>query len=161
MKKILLTSILALAGLFVAPSCLTPSEDGTTALDEMSELEYVRLSQYISLGTEIGVSRLLSFDQTSAGELGLVADALEGLVGRSLLELSSGWLTDAVSEKVMLTSDELLLLLMIVEQEVLVRGGGTYIDPETGELRLTKRTEGLLLVVASVLRAASMDWSRW
>lgn len=157
MKKYLLTSALVLGTLIAASGCLTTDEDGNTTLmglDEMSELEYSRMSIYISLGVKIGASRLLEAEQVDADTLNLVADVLEGLVGEPLLELAGGWITNAVSDSVPLTNDELLLLLIIVEQEVLTRGGGTYIDDVTGELLLTERTEDLLLVVASALRSA-------
>jgi hypothetical protein len=157
MKKILLTGALALGTLVAASGCLSTDGEGNTTLkglEEMTELEYSRMSTYVSLGTKIGASRLLEAGQVDAETLSLVADAIEGLVGEPLLELAGGWVTDAVSSQVPLTSDELLLILIIVEQEVLTRGGGTYVDGETGELRLTERTEDLLLLVASSLRAA-------
>lgn len=157
MKKYLLTGALVLGTLIASSGCLTTDADGNIALkglDEMTELEYSRLSTYISLGVRIGTSHLLEAGQVDTETLDLVADVIEGLVGEPLLELAGGWLINAIVDKVPLTSDELQMILIIVEQEVLTRGGGTYMDLETGELRLTERTEDLLLVVASALRSA-------
>jgi hypothetical protein len=120
----------------------------------MSDLEYSRMSQYIYLGTKIGVARLIESGELSVDTTEAVAGTLEGLVGQSILELAGGFITDAVVSDVELTSDELMLLLLIVEQEILARGGATYIDVETGGVRLTERTEDLLLLVADALRSA-------
>jgi hypothetical protein len=156
MKKYIAAGVLALGTLVVASGCITTADGDLTleSIEEMSELEYSRMSQYVYLGTKIGAARLLESGDLDLLVVGQVADVLEGLVGQPILELTGGFVTDAVTENVVLTSDEMLLILLIVEQEVLARGGATYVDEETGELRLTERTEDLMLLVADALRSA-------
>jgi hypothetical protein len=158
MKKQLLAGALVLGGLIVASGCLSTNADGEVvleSLEEMSELEFSRTSQYIYLGTKIGASRLIESGELSAGTAEAVADVLEGLIGEPVLEFAGGFITDLVAEQVELTGDELMLLLLIVEQELLTRGGATWVDEETGEVRLTERTEDVLLLVADALRSAA------
>jgi len=156
-KKYLMPLALVVGGLIVASGCVTTTEgDEVTleSLEEMSELEYARMSQYTYLGTKIGAARLLEGGQIDAETLDAVADVLEGITTTPVLDFASGFITDLISEQIDLTSDELMLLLIIVEQELLTRGGATYIDEETGEVRLTERAEELLLLVANALRTA-------
>ena len=156
MKKYLTTGLLII-GMIATNGCLSTTEDGEQAIssvEEMSELEYTRFSQYLYLGTKIGAVRLLDSGELDAATLEVIAGILEGLADEPLLDFGSGFIVDAITEQTDLTNDELMLILLIVEQELLARGGATYLDPETGELRLTERTEELMDRVASALRSA-------
>jgi hypothetical protein len=137
--------------------CITTQngEQGIEALEGMSELEYSKLRLYIQLGVKVGGNLLLQEGAVTEEELDLAASALELVRDQSIITGTQGVIGPAL-EGVGLTSSEIHDLLSILELELASRGALSWINPETGMIELSPRTQEILTAVANSLRAATL-----
>jgi len=156
-KKWIAIGVLGLAlGVGAVTGCVTTGDgQGIKALEEMSDLEYARWQLYITLGVKIAANRALTEDLVSASELNTAATALEILRDQTVVSGATSLILPAL-ESAGLTSEEVQLLLLIVEQELLSRGALEWLDPETGIVALSPRTKEMLTRVADALRSATV-----
>lgn len=148
--------VLALAGGAIS-GCLSTGdgEQGIEALESMTDLEFNKLTLYVTLGTKIAANRALAEGAVTEEELDLAATALETVRDSSVVPGATSIITPAL-EEAGLTNDEVQLLLLIVEQELLSRGALEWLDPATGLVAFSPRTKSLLTSVADSLRAAAL-----
>jgi len=146
---------LILAGGALSGCASTDSGQGIEAIEQMSELDYNRWSLYVQLGVKIGANRLLEEGVVTEDELEITAVALETIRDQDFVPAGSSLVQTALQD-VGLTSDEIELLLLIVEQELTARGALDWVNPDTGMVELSDRTEALLTMVADALRSATL-----
>ena len=142
------------AGALTGCASMGEGEQGIEALEQMSDLEYSKWQLYITLGVKIASNRALAEGVVSADELDLAATALETLQVQTIMPGATSLILPAL-EDVGLTSEEVQLLLLIVEQELLARGALEWLDPQTGLVAISPRTKEMLGVVAGALRSAT------
>ena len=149
---------LALVGLLMIPAmsgCITTDNGaGVQAIEDMSELEFNKWNLYVTLGVKIAANRSLQEGLVTQEELNLAALGLELIGNQPVLDGTTSLIQSSL-EDVGLNNDEIMLILLIAEQEILQRGGGDYIDPVTGQLAVSPRTEILLDNIAQALRDAA------
>ena len=146
---------LALAGGSISGCVTTDSgEQGIEALEGMSEYQYGKWKLYIQLGVKIGANELLEDEIVTEEELDLAASALEMIMSQPVT-VGATTLVGPALEEVGLNSDEIELLLLIVEQELLSRGAMDWMS-SNGTVALSPRTVEILTLVADALRAASV-----
>jgi hypothetical protein len=157
-KKWIVPAILTLilAGSSISGCVSTENgEQGIEALEGMSELEYSKWKLYIQLGVKVGGNLLLEEGAVTEEELDLAASALELVRDQSIITGTQGVIGPAL-EDVGLTSSEIHDLLSILELELASRGALSWINPETGLIKFSPRTQELLTAVADSLRAATL-----
>lgn len=149
--------VLALAGSMVGSGCaITPDgEQGIVSIENMSELEYNNWVMYVQLGVKIPARRLLESGEITEDELELIASTLESVRDQTIVPGTTSILTPAF-EDVGLNSDEIQLVVMIIENELLKRGALDWIDPDTGNIALSPRSRGLMTAVIDSLRSISL-----
>jgi len=154
-KWITLAVLVAALALPASSGCVaTDGGKGVQAIEQMDDLEFGRLQVYITLGSKIAANRLLEEGVVSVEDLDAVALALDLVVEDTLLGDATSLFGPAL-EQAGLTNDEAMFILLILENELLARGVLDYVDPITGALALSPRTETLLEAVASSIRSAT------
>lgn len=123
-------------------------------LEQMQQREYENWKLYIQLGVKVTANRLLEEGSVTADELNLVANVVDSVATSPVVPGATALITPAL-EKAGLTSDEIRLVIAIVEQELLARGALEWLDPTTGVVSLSPRTKEILGLVAGSLRSAA------
>lgn len=150
-----IVGVLAIGAISGAGCVSTGGEHGIEALEQMSDLEYNNWKLYISLGVKVGARRLLDEGIVSITDL-TVASTVVDSVATSPIVPGATSLLEKPLEDAGFTNDEAKLVLLIVEQELLARGGlSGVLDPETGVFKLAPRTQEVLQLVASSLRSVT------
>lgn len=159
MNKKILTAILVpmlLIGLGFMGSqagCITTSEgeQGFESIEQMSDAEFAKWKLYITLGVKVGANRLLQEGIVGVDQIEKAATVLDLAINSPVTAGVTSFISEAL-EKAGLTTDEVSLLLIIVEQELFARGGLEYLD-ENGVLSLAPRTKDLLNDVVAALKS--------
>jgi len=148
----------AIAGILLMgnAACVTTGDgQGIEAVEQMNDLDFSRWQLYIQLGVKIAANRALEEGLVTEEELDLAATALETATTQSLAP-GTGTLIGPLLSDSGLNNDELTLILLIVENELLARGALDWINPDTGVMGLSPRTQIILNTAAGSLRAASV-----
>lgn len=157
-KQIIGPVILALLiGIGAMSGCVSTDdgEQGVEALESMSDAEFNKWQLYITLGTKIGANQLLEGDLVTEEELAIAATTIETVRDQSVVPGATSFIVPALQDAG-LNNDEIELLMLIVEQELLARGALDWVDPDTGVVDFSPRTQEILTSVANALRAASV-----
>lgn len=154
-KNILATSLLVMGSMFGGSCVAVDTSDGpaTVTIENMTDTEYIRLQEYLYLGAALTTQRMLEADAISPDEVRIIIDILSFVVEQPVGDLGGGFLVDQLTAAG-LTSLESQFVVTILEQEILTRGGATWLDVNTGEMFLSERTRQLLLTVADALELA-------
>jgi len=131
----------------------TPSGQGVQIIEDMNDAQFNKLKLYLGLGVKITATRLLDEKQITKEELQQAKMALVTLKSKPVIDGAASFIQKSLLEAG-LKKPEIELLLVVVEQEILLRGPIGWIDEETGGLKLSDRTKQLLDVVISALDAA-------
>lgn len=146
---------IALGGVAISGCVTTPNgEQSIEVLEGMSEYQYGKWKLYIQLGVKIGANELLEDEVVTEEELDLAASALEMIRDQPVTSGATSIVGPALTE-VGLNSDEIELLLLILEQELLSRGAMDWVGSD-GAVALSPRTVEILTLVADALRAATV-----
>lgn len=150
MKKFL--AILCTALFMILPACSTLADGthGVKPLELMTDMEFNKWKLYIELTTRVGATRLMEQGAISPAELTMAANAIDNIKNQPV-DAAAGALIVPALQNAGFTNDEAMLVLLIVEQELLARGALRWINPDTGQLDLSPRTEEVLHVVATAL----------
>lgn len=156
--KLLGMMLLAATVSIMSPACVAVGDDGpqVITLEEMADEDYARWQLYVTLGVKIGASRLLEEGMIDQIDLTIAATVLEAIAGDGVLKGTTDSFIIKSLQEAGLRSDELELVLLIVEQELLAKNALGPIDPTTGMSPLSPRTQEMLRLVASSLRSASV-----
>ncbi len=144
-----------ITGVLVVTGCVSTDDGrGVEAIENMSELSYNNFKNFVRLGVKIAASRSLDEGLVSQNDLNAAAVAVETLRDATIVPGATSLILPAL-ENAGLTSDEIMLILLIAEQQLLKRGALDWLDPETGLVALSPRTKEVLTLVAGSLRSAA------
>ena len=140
----------------ISGGCLTSGGgQGIEALEQMSPAEYDNWKLFITLGVKVGARRLLDEGIVSLTDLETAAEVFDGVASSEILPGATS-LLEGPLEEAGFTNDEAKLVLLIVERELLARGGlSGVLDPESGLLHLAPRTQEILKLTATSLRSVT------
>jgi hypothetical protein len=140
----------------ISGGCLTSGGGhGVEALEQMSPAEFENWKLFITLGVKVGARRLLDEGVVSLTDLETAAEVFDGVATSEILPGATSILEGPL-EEAGFTNDEAKLVLLIVERELLSRGGlNGVLDPETGLLHLAPRTQEVLKLTATSLRSVT------
>lgn len=153
-KNLIGTAVLAvLLGMGSLSGCVS-TDDGTQGIEtieSMSDVQFAELQNYLTLGLKITARRLLDDGAIELDELSMTATALETVRDKPVVKGATSLLVPALQESG-LHSDEIELLVLVIEQELLSRGPFELSVAADGTFNLSPRTQALLTSVANALR---------
>lgn len=160
-KKQLITpailAVMLLGGASISGCVTTDEGQGIESIEAMSEADYQRFMLYLELGVKIAANRALEDGLVTEQELRDTSDALLLITHADALPAAGTGVFATALKEMGVSNDEVLLILDIVKLELQQRGGMDFIDPVTGEIDLTPRTESLLLMLAETLVEVTLE----
>lgn len=150
-------AVMLLGGASISGCVTTDEGQGIESIEAMTEADYQRFMLYLELGVKIAASRALEEGVVTEQELRDTSDALLLITHADTLPVAGGGIFATALKELGVSNDEVLLILDIVKLELQQRGGMDFVDPVTGEIDLTPRTELLLLMLAETLVAVTIE----
>jgi hypothetical protein len=148
----LLAGVLSLGTVMMGTSCVTLDDgnQGLESVEEMTEDEFIELKVYVQLG----LSQALKAINADPADLQEAADLVRQVTTTPVDDDVTLFITSALQEAGF-QNEELMLALLLVETELLGEVFLDYVNVD-GTLKLSERSEELLLLLADELEDAAL-----